>query len=127
MVRQQTAWRDKRGPSLPVADLPLFSVPAKPLSRSRDESTSHLAEAQLVNSGKWKKQALDVLEFVRANPGWTAREYDAAFPGSLEAGGICHRRLPDIEKLRWVRRGEKRPCKITRKLATTWLPAEVLR
>lgn len=113
-------WRDKRGVERPVADLPLFGAPAAPLSRTVDESTSHAAEAELVTSGTWKKQAREVLAFVRANPGWTAREYDAAFPGSLEAGGICHRRLPDLAKLGGVTKGAKRTCRITGKLAITW-------
>lgn len=91
----------------------------QPLARKADPVTSHIAASDIIQSlaelHRWARKC--VLEA----PGLTQRELGAKYcPLDLRKIG---RRLNEIEKAGWVRRGMKRHCSVSGKLAETWWPA----
>ena len=100
------------------ADLQRELARAKPLRRNTDPQTSHDAARQITRRlgdiQKW------VLGIVKEWPGSTASELaDAKGIGDIRQ---INRRLPELEELGRVRRGETRACQITGRAAATWWP-----
>lgn len=95
------------------------------IARRHDPETSHLAAAEITQSGKRATQQEIVRNIVRAAPGLTSAEVSghARHFGPLIDRYSAARRLPELEAAGFVRNGEKRRCKVTGRLALTWWPA----
>ncbi len=93
--------------------------PRTPAARRADPVTSHEAARQVTASGARDGQARDTLIALRANPGATTAEL------SVRTGIDRHavaRRMPELEKLGLVRRGEPKKCGATKRRALAWYP-----
>lgn len=99
-----------------VIDLAAFAA-----SRRTDPSTSHAAEAEINASGLRGRQAEQVLRLVQAFPGGTSTEICS---GDFRLYTTARRRLPELAKLNFVRRGEPRQCRISGRWLQTWWPCE---
>jgi hypothetical protein len=100
----------------------LFSGEPEKMARRSDPKTSLEAARQLVKSGAHGTLQLKVLGMVRDGPpGQTARELAG---GDAELHQQVWRRLPELEKLGLVLRGEPRRSRGTNRRATTWWPNE---
>jgi predicted transcriptional regulator len=89
---------------------------AKRRARATDPETSKLAAAHVTGHlGDIQRWALEI---VKAYPGSTASEL-ADVKGIGDPRQI-NRRLPELEELGRVRRGEARECQITGRKAATW-------
>ena len=98
-------------------DLPLFERPAKSLSRARDPLPSHESADRLVASGELGSMMAGALERVKAAPGSTASELDPAGIGSR-----ISKRLNDLVRSGFIRKGETRACRVTGRKVATWWP-----
>lgn len=87
-------------------------------SRRTDPEPSHAAERE-INHGLRSQQALAILALVREYVGATSTEMSG---GDYRTAIIARKRLPDLEKLGKVRRGEPRKCNVSGRLLTTWWP-----
>lgn len=88
-----------------------------PRARKSDPLTSHLAAAEGEKSGRFKAQAKQVLEAVKAFPGRTSREL--AREAKMDRY-VFARRLPELETDGEVRKGEPRECWVGKRQAVTW-------
>jgi len=100
--------------------LDLFDL-AETMARRTDPVTSHLGAASIVESlgdvQTW------VLGLLRQHPGTTSSELaQACGVGDIRK---INRRLPELERLGKVRRGEMRKCNITGRMAQPWYPVEL--
>jgi CRP-like cAMP-binding protein len=93
--------------------------PRNPIARKHDPDTSKQAAEAITASGKRDAQAKAVHLAVRGYRGHT----------SAELAKLCGydrhmvaRRLPELERLGLVQKGEARACSTTGKSATTWWP-----
>ena len=106
-----------------MTQLPLFrrspraAAPRNRIARRCDPRSSQLAAAETTRSGRRDAQAQMVLSLVRLWQGRTSRELAE---GARVDRYIVARRLPELERLGLVRRGEMRICSIGHRLATTW-------
>ena len=82
-----------------------------------DPATSHEAEEHVNTSGIRDGHARVVFEALRRHEGATSAEL-ASYAGVDRY--VTGRRLPDLEKLGLVRKGESRRCRAARKNAITW-------
>jgi len=90
----------------------------KRLRRTTDPDTS--ADAARHITGRLGDIQRWVLNIVKEWPGCTASELaDAKGVGDIRQ---INRRLPELEALGRVRRGEARDCQITGRKAATWFP-----
>lgn len=98
-----------------------------PMARNTDPKTSHDAAEhhRQTNLGKRRNQTLDL---VKSSQGNTAGEYGRQFFETHPelpirvAAQTPQKRLPELEKLGLVRRGEPRICRDSgRNCATWWL------
>ena len=94
----------------------LFDAPI-PASRRESPYSSIKAEDELTTSGKLKSKRRAVYEALKRYSNVTARELSQM--SGLDHPTV-HKRLPELEKLGFVVRGEYRPCHITGKTCTTW-------
>lgn len=90
-----------------------------PIARQDDPEASHLAAAEITDSGRRESQLRAVLELVQRRPGSTSRELAAHGPHDRY---VIARRLPELEDAGLVLRGEQRICRAGRRLATVWFP-----
>lgn len=88
-----------------------------PIARQEDPEASHLAAAEVTDSGRRESQLRTVLALVRQHPGSTSLELSRL--GALDRYVIA-RRLPELEDGGLVLRGEQRICRAGRRLATVW-------
>lgn len=95
--------------------------PVPPLWRTTDPETSKEAGRHMVSSGRLKKAQGDALRWVREHPGRTATELAHAV-GVFDPR-VLNRRLPELERLGLVKRGEPRPCRVTSRRAAVWWAA----
>ncbi len=107
--------------------LPLFNrveppQPRSPAARSTDPATSHAAAREVTRNGVRDGQARAVLEALHGNPGSTTAEL--AKRSGIDRHAVA-RRMPELEKLELVRRGEPRKCGATERSALTWWPRKV--
>lgn len=93
-----------------------------PIARRSDPATSHLAAAEITESGVRDRQVQAVSEAVRKWPGKTSNELGAI--ADFMDRYIFARRLPEAERLGLVKRGEPRVCAVSRKKALTWWPVD---
>jgi hypothetical protein len=100
-----------------MVQLHLFD--GQPKARSTDPETSHDAAEQVVKSGLVGRQQAEVLALVRAHQGCTSAELGELLVGQ-GARFIVARRLPELERLGKVRRGDKRICRAHGTMAVTW-------
>ncbi len=94
-----------------------FSEPTFTLPRARhdDDSTSHEAARNHVSNAKSNCRV--ILNFVIRNPGLTSAEIGKQVGiGRVEVG----RRLPDLLKSGFVRKGPKRSCTTNGNSMVTW-------
>lgn len=91
-------------------------------ARSTDPISSHLAAAEMVDSGEQDRQCQIVLKLVRRCPGHTCSEL-AAFCVELDRHQIA-RRLPDLRTAGKVRNGVERPCSVSGRTQCTWHPVQ---
>ena len=90
-----------------------------PRSRTTDPNTSHKAEREMRQSEHLGTQLAEVLELVRAHPGWTTRELAGGDQGAKHR---YSRRLSDLKRLGHVKSGWPRPCRINGRTCSTWWP-----
>ncbi len=107
--------------------LPLFRgaeppQPRTPAARTGDPWTSHVAAREVTKNGIRDGQARDVLFALREKPGATTAEL--AKRSGIDRHAVA-RRMPELEKLELVRRGEPRKCRATERSALTWWPRKV--
>ncbi len=110
-----------------VSQTDLFSRDEARIRRNTDPSTSHMAAVRhtKLNLSKRRKQ---VLELVQKYPGKTQGELARLMlykhPGLPI--NVCaatpHKRLPELEELGLVRRGDKRRCDDSSYMSATWWP-----
>ena len=97
-----------------------------PIARRTDPETSHLAAAEITGTGKRNKQALQVLELVRKNPGCTSLELASARvqvdskTGPYVDRYQIARRMADLVAQGKVAKGPTRRCKLGNRPAPTW-------
>jgi len=96
----------------------LFDEP--PLARPAHPLTSHLAASDIrphvAKLHRWAAQC------VRESPGLTQRELGAKYC-PLDPRKIG-RRLCEIERMGWIKRGGSRRCTVSKHPAETWWPAD---
>lgn len=92
---------------------------SEPLARRTDPITSHLAAKKHRDSGKADCHAAIVLAEVRKIPGETSAEL-AQWSG-LDRHEAA-RRLSDLERKGFVKKGDKRICRLRGSLMVTWFP-----
>ena len=85
----------------------LFDYPS---TRRTDPLSSYIAEDRITKSGKRGNQCRLVYDAVRHHEGSTSRELELL----MDLPEVAHRRLPDLEKANYVRRGISRVCKVCR-------------
>ena len=100
--------------------LPLFM--RRPLARRRDPVSSQFAAHDVRASGRLGKQAAAVLQGIREHPGLTSRELAVVMDVDRYTPS---RRLPYLEGLGYVKRAQRRRCRISKKLSQTWLPQNI--
>lgn len=97
-----------------------------PMARRDDPETSHNAADR--QAGKLSERRAEVLQLVRERPGRTSGELARLLFARNQTLGIrqCaetpHKRLPELVKLGYVRRGEPRECTDSGYRAATWWP-----
>lgn len=89
-------------------------------ARATDPHTSHLAAAEIIASGARAEQQRQVLTAVRAMPGSTSAELAQTF--DLDRYAVA-RRLPELDRAGFIRRGDARRCDANGRTALTWWPA----
>lgn len=105
-----------------MTDRSLFdAIPAREMSRAADPATSKAAADSAAASGRASSQREAVLAAVRAAPGRTSDELAA---GMGVGRHMVARRLPELERLGLVRRGEARASRVGGRAGLTWWPAE---
>ena len=95
--------------------------PRSPASRLNDPVTSHEAEEHVNASGIRDGQARVVFEALRRREGATSAEL-ARYAGVDRY--VTGWRLPDLERLGLVAKGESRKCRVAGKNAITWCIAQ---
>ena len=88
-----------------------------PLSRSTDPVTSYQAADGLAASGTWSKQKIAVYQCLFNHDGATGAEV-ASFMGADRH--MPSRRLPEIERTGYIKRGKPRKCAVCGTNQTTW-------
>lgn len=91
--------------------------PRNPIARATDPATSHRAAFEVTTSGTRDLQAKAVLELLKAHPGATSAELGTV--GAYDRYVVA-RRLPELEKLGFAKRGPARACGVTGRQAMTW-------
>lgn len=94
--------------------------PTPPLFRRTDPATSREAGEHMLKSGKLAEAQQRVLEMVRRSPGLTSLML-AEVAGEWDPR-VINRRLPELERLGLVRRGDPRIQGKTGRRAVTWWP-----
>jgi hypothetical protein len=91
------------------------------LARRTDPPTSKLAAEEMIEHlAKCHAWALDC---VTESPGWTANELGARY--CVADVRRINRRLPELERLGLVVRGDERACRRTGRKCVTWWPKEI--
>ena len=109
-------------PRLPLdraSELPGTYPDPKALARRHDPVTSRLGAESI--EADLPRLHRETLAAVRANPGLTQLELDTNYRHSTRVFG---RRLNEVAKRGLIRRGEKRKCRVSGRLAETWWPVE---
>lgn len=93
---------------------------AKKLARGTHPDTSHEAAKSILAKTPWLQTW--VLGLVTDRPGKTTNEYAAGVGNAMVRDPrTIGRRLPELEEMGYVRRGEA-VCSITGRKAATWWP-----
>ena len=109
-----------------VNQIPLFGGPVTPMRRidraplaaSADPLSSHLAAAEVTNSGRRASQKREITVWLRGqNRPFTSMEI--AHAAGLDRY-MCARRLPDLERDGLVERCALRECEVSHRPAITW-------
>ena len=88
-----------------------------PIARKRDSAPSKEAAKAVTVSGKRASQHEMVLQAVRERPGRTSLELSFF----TDIGRyVVARRLPELERVHLVRKGEIRQCRVGKRSAVTW-------
>ena len=93
-------------------------TPTPPLFRRTDPATSREAAAHMVETGKLGEAQQRVLALVRRSPGLTALML-AEVAGEWDPR-VINRRLPELERLGLIRRGEPKRQGTGRRAVTWW-------
>lgn len=88
------------------------------LFRKTDPDTSREAAEHVVRTGRLKAAQGDALRWVREHPGLTATEL--AHRVGVFDPRVLNRRLPELERMDLVVRGEPRTCTVTGRRAAVW-------
>lgn len=113
----KTAAPQAHAGSSPAPSANATPQPRNRIARATDPETSRLAADEITRSGARDAQAAEVLRRLREHPGSTSMELAGL---GLDRYAIA-RRLPELERLGLVRRGDARTCQ-TGRLALTWWP-----
>lgn len=97
-----------------MSDLP---HPRNPIAANDDPETSHEAAREVTSSGERDRQAQLVLDHVRVWPGRTSAELSQ---GHELDRYVFARRLPELARLGFIKRGIARRCTATGRRAITW-------
>ena len=99
----------------------LLNPPPK-ASKNIDPVTSHMAEANIIKSGKRETHAQMVLKILQKYPGSTSAElskhYTEVHPYKSE--GIFTRRLADLKNKGHAKQGDPVKCSVRGTLCVTW-------
>lgn len=90
-----------------------------PASRATDPESSHLSAEAHTASGKRAEQQAKTVAAVRAFPGCTMQEL--AGKTGIDRY-VLGRRISECETAGLVKRGIKRTCKVTGRIAEPWNP-----
>lgn len=106
-----------------VTGRPLVDVPR---AANADPDTSHLAAARIKASGALGEQQQRVLDLVKRFPGMTSAELAAHIDATnwQSHRAMTGRRLPELERGGFVRKGEARVCRVCKAKCVTWEPNE---
>lgn len=96
-------------------------VGALPIARRADPVTSHLAAAELRNSGAERSQAAQVLAALVQTPGLT--DLELASRHGIDRY-IVGRRTSWLRQRGHITDGEPRPCRVSGRLATPRYPTQ---
>lgn len=94
-----------------------------PIARATDPESSHRAADEVTASGRRAAQIAQVIDAVRHYPGRTSMEL-ADLTGLDRY--LLARRLPEAVTAGTVVKGAQRECRVSHRLALTWLPVEAL-
>lgn len=95
---------------------------AQRMCRSTDCGTSRDAARGMVESGQLRGQQETVMQLVTAHPGSTSAEIGALLQMGEKGRHAAGRRLPELAKFGYVRRGDARECTVNGTKAITWWP-----
>jgi hypothetical protein len=90
------------------------------IARHSDPASSHAAAKEITSSGERARQCDLALRMVTEHPGCTSLELSTL---KILDRYQTARRLPELEKAGWVRRGPIRQCKVGARPAVTWFPS----
>lgn len=89
-----------------------------PLASAADPISSHLAAAEVTNSGRRASQKLEILTWLRGQS-QAVSSMEIAAAANIDRSVVA-RRLPDLEHDGLVERGAMRECAVSRRQAITW-------
>lgn len=90
------------------------------LARGTDPQTSHEAAEKLIQTGTASNQRNACLAVLQQEDGLTSAEVGQRLGGGYNARYVAGRRLPDLEKLKLVKKGTIRVCQANQTKAVTW-------
>lgn len=102
--------------SLPFTT-PIRVALSRPIARTQDPASSKAAADAITASGKREGQLQGVLALVRKHPNSTSLELSVL---SRYDRYTVARRLPELEAVCLVCKGNARECRIGKRLAVTW-------
>ena len=94
-----------------------------PIARWRDPLGAHLAAVEQDASGRRDNHASTILDAVQRRPGLTYRELHDYLGGLIAEPVEVQRRLSDLQNEGHVYKSGKRPCRVTGRMASTWVVA----
>jgi len=92
-----------------------------PIARNKDIASSKAAAKEITESGAREGQLRDALDLVRKHPGHTSLELTDF--GTLDRYQLA-RRLPELERMGYARKGQIRLCRKGKRDAAPWYPVD---
>ena len=93
--------------------------PQNPIARKSDPISSHLSAYEITASGIRGTQQTEIMFAAKKYPGRTSREL-AGHTGLDRY--IVARRLPELESVGLVYKGDARKCRVADRMAVVWWP-----
>ena len=86
-------------------------------SRRSHPETSHIAESRITKTGSRQRHCDIILNTLREHNGSTSAELACYSPLTPEQ---CHKRMADLIQNEYIRRGDKRICRVKKTQCCTW-------